>query len=61
MTGLVPDKTGSIHPLVWSKASREDDDFVKNHVSAHFRISPKTAIVIMTVIVLFFILLIAIS
>jgi hypothetical protein len=61
MTGLIPEKTGSIHPLVWSKAARGDRNFVKNHLSAHFRISSKTAFAIIAAIALFFLSLVLMS
>lgn len=55
MTG-VP-QIGRIHPLVWSKAARGDDNFIKNHLSAHFRMSLKTVLVIAAAIALFFLIL----
>lgn len=49
--------TGRIHPLVFSSAVRQDEDFVKNHLSAHFRMSRKTVVVICVSIILLLFLL----
>ena len=57
MTGLVPEKEfeGMLDAFF------EKIDFVKNHLSAHFRMPSETIIVIIAAIALCFILLVLIS
>jgi hypothetical protein len=56
MTAVVPEKEfeGMLESIF------EKIDFVKNYFSSHFRISPKTVIVIIAAIALSFILLVLI-
>jgi len=49
--------TGRIHPLVWSKAAREDDNFIRNYLSGSINVSLKSILVIAAGIALFFLFL----
>lgn len=49
---------GRIHPLVWSKAVRDDDNFIRNHLSGSIRLSLMTVLVFAAGIVLLFLLLV---
>ena len=40
-----PRQTGRIHPLAWSRAAKQEEDFIRNHVSANLIISPITILV----------------
>jgi hypothetical protein len=48
---------GRIHPLVWSKAASEDDNFIRNHLSGSINLSLKSILVIAAGIALFLLLL----
>lgn len=53
----IPRQTGRIHPLVWSRAASQDDDFIRNDFSARLAISARTVFIIVVSTALMLLLL----